>query len=361
MAAWELVSEREVLQALRGVVDPELGVDVVSLGMIKEVRVDEVGNVSFTLELTTPACPLREELTKMAREAVSKIPGVKGVNIKVSAKVKSSIPSKGTSMPGVKNVFAVASGKGGVGKSTVAVNIALALAGMGASVGLLDADIYGPTIPKMLEVLRSPRPAGEDKIVPAESHLGVKVMSLGLLVPEEAPVIWRGPLVSKAVSQMLSDVEWGELDYLVVDLPPGTGDASLTLAQTIPLTGVVIVTTPQDAALRIAVKALNMFRKLNVKIIGIVENMSYFVCPNCGKRTDIFGHGGAAEACQRLEVTFLGEIPLTPEIRVHGDSGKPVVLAEPNSPAAKAFKEIASKIAGRISVLAARKDEEKQS
>jgi len=293
------------------------------------------------------------------RDAVSSVPGVKKVEMKVTARVQSSLKeTELETISGIKNVIAVASGKGGVGKSTVAVNLALALAKMNSKVGLLDADIYGPTIPKMLQVLNPAQPLSESLLSPSLSFLGVKVMSLGLMLPEDTPVIWRGPLVSKAIQQMLSEVDWGELDYLVVDLPPGTGDAPLTLAQTIPLTGVVIVTTPQDAALRIAIKALNMFRKLNVEILGIVENMSYFVCPHCGKRTDIFGHGGALKACKKLGVPFLGEIPLSVDIREHGDDGKPVVLVAPDSPSSRAFLEFAKKVAGRVSVVAAKKKEE---
>ncbi len=347
-----VVSEREVLEALRGVVDPRLGRDVVSLRLVRDLSVSEDGVVSLVLDFKSPSYPGKDELLEKVKDALSKVPGVKGVEVKVaSQRPRLPAPFMRKPIKGVRNVFAVASGKGGVGKSTVAVNLTLALARMGNSVGLLDADIYGPTIPKMLEVLEQPTAIGEDRIRPAESYLGVKVMSLGLMVPEETPVIWRGPLVAKAISQMLSDVEWGELEYLVVDLPPGTGDASLTLAQTIPLTGVVIVTTPQDAALRIAVKALNMFRKMSVSVLGVIENMSYFICPHCGKRTDIFGHGGAVEACKRLGVDFLGEIPLTPEIRAYGDSGKPVVFAKPDSLSAKAFMEIASKIVEKIRVL----------
>ncbi len=351
-----LVSQEDVLRVLRRVVDPELRVDVVSLGMIKDLRVED-GRVSFTFELTTPACPLREDLVRAVREAVESIPGVNGVDVRVSARVRQWAPPGKAPIPGVRNVFAIASGKGGVGKTTVAVNLAMALARMGAGVGILDADIYGPTVPRMVRVVRRPETRPDNKIVPAETELGVKVMSFGFMVPEDAPVIWRGPLVGKAVTEMLGSVVWGELDYLVVDLPPGTGDAALSLAQTIPLTGVVIVTTPQDAALKIAVKALNMFRSLKVEVLGVVENMSYFVCPNCGERVDIFGHGGARAACERLGVDFLGEVPLIPEIRKYGDFGRPIVMAEPDSHASRAFMEIASRIAGKISVLTMRKGE----
>ncbi len=345
------------MRVLRQVIDPELKVDVVSLGMIKDLRVED-GRVSFTFELTTPACPLREDFVRSVKEAVESIPGVNGVDVKVSAKVRQWAPPGKAPIPGVRNVFAVASGKGGVGKTTIAVNLAMALAKMGARVGILDADIYGPTVPRMVKTVSSPETREGNKLVPAEAELGVKVMSFGFMVPEDAPVIWRGPLVGKAVTEMLGSVLWGELDYLVVDLPPGTGDAALSLAQTIPLTGVVIVTTPQDAALNIAIKALNMFRSLKVEVLGVVENMSYFLCPNCGERVDVFGHGGAREACKRIGVEFLGEIPLIPEIRKYGDMGRPIVVAEPESPASRAFMEIGSRIAGKISVLTMRGGED---
>ncbi|PUA31879.1 MAG: chromosome partitioning protein [Candidatus Terraquivivens tikiterensis] len=342
-------TKEEVVQALKKVIDPELGIDIVSLGMVKEVDTKN-GSVEVTLELTTPACPFRAQLKDHAEKVLKALPGVSSVKVSVVARV---LPSRAGEkiLPGVKNIIAIASGKGGVGKSTVAVNVGLALAELGSSVGILDADIYGPTVPRILNVKVGLANAG-DKIAPAISYNGVKVMSIGFLLQEDEPVIWRGPLVANAIRQFLTDVEWGDLDYLIVDLPPGTGDASLTLAQSIPLTGVVIVSTPQDAALRIATKALNMFRKLNVEIIGIVENMSYFVCPNCGHVFEIFGRGGVKAACERLGTRFLGEIPLSPDIRANGDLGKPVVIAAPRSESAEAFRKVAYEIAGSVSVIA---------
>ena len=349
-----MVSEAEILSALKRVVHPRMNRDVVSLEMIKDLKVDYEGNVTLTLKIPTDS--MRGELERAVKEAVLSVPGVK--EVKLNVETRSTRPPKPEKMlKGVRNIIAVASGKGGVGKSTFAVNLATSLASLGGKVGLLDADVYGPTIPRMLGVLKYPESIGEDRISPGVSHLGIKVMSLGLFLPDEQPVIWRGPLVSRAIQQFLTQVDWGELDYLVVDLPPGTGDASLTIAQTIPLTGIVIITTPQDAALKIAVKALNMFRKLGVEIIGVVENMSYFICPNCGHKTYIFGHGAVEKACKRLEVPFLGEIPLAPEIRERSDTGIPLIVDSPDSELSLMMKEIARRVAERVSLIARRKEE----
>jgi len=349
-----VVSEAEILSALKRVVHPKVNRDVVSLGMIKDLKVDHEGNVTLTLKIPTDS--MRGELERAVKEAVLSVPGVKEVKLNVETR-PTRLPKQEKMLKGVKNIIAVASGKGGVGKSTFAVNLATSLASLGGKVGLLDADVYGPTIPRMLGVLKYPESIGEDRISPGVSHLGIKVMSLGLFLPDEQPVIWRGPLVSRAIQQFLTQVDWGELDYLVVDLPPGTGDASLTIAQTIPLTGIVIITTPQDAALKIAVKALNMFRKLGVEIIGVVENMSYFICPNCGHKTYIFGHGAVEKACKRLEVPFLGEIPLAPEIRERSDTGIPLIVDSPDSELSLIMKEIAKRVAERVSLIARRKGE----
>lgn len=346
------VTPEAVLNALRAVHDPDLRKDIVSLGMIKDLKVENGADgavVSFTFELTTPACPVRNQLENMARAAVQSVPGVKRVDLKMAASVRASArQSPDSVVPGVKNIVAVGSGKGGVGKSTVAANLAVALGQRNAKVGLLDADIYGPTIPAMMGTRSKPRYTGE-KLIPLEAF-GIKMMSLGLLTDADTPVIWRGPLVGGAVRQMLSDVEWGELDYLVIDLPPGTGDAPLTLIQTVPLTGAIIVTTPQDVALNIATKALAMFRHLHVHILGIVENMSYYVCPECGHKAYIFGHGGASSAAERLKVPFLGEIPLAEEIRKTGDAGIPLVVEQPDSPQALAFGHVAEQLAAQISI-----------
>jgi ATP-binding protein involved in chromosome partitioning len=319
--------------------------------MIEEMRVDG-DRVSFTLNLTTPACPLRAEMEHSVKSAAESVKGVKRVEMKVSAHVSTTRTSGDSTgaLKGVKNIIAVASGKGGVGKSTVAVNLALALSLCGAKVGLLDADIYGPTIPMMMGVKDKPQ-VREEIIIPPVAY-GVKVISLGFFYKDETPLVWRGPMVAGAVKQLLTQVEWGDLDYLVIDLPPGTGDASLTLAQTVPLGGVVIVTTPQEAALNIATKALAMFRKLNVPILGILENMSYFLCPHCGEKTYIFSEGGGRKAASQLDVQFLGEIPLYPKIREQSDLGKPVVVSDPGSPESAAFNDVAYRVAGMLSIVA---------
>jgi ATP-binding protein involved in chromosome partitioning len=340
----------DVLRALSQVKDPELGRDLVSLHMVEGVKVDG-DRVEFTLNLTTPACPLRARLEEAARGAVAGIPGVGRVEMKTAANVTATRDFQGAEvLKGVKNVVAVASGKGGVGKSTVAVNLAVALASSGAKVGILDADVYGPNVPLMMGV-RAPAEVRGDRVVPPVAH-GVKVASLGFFYDEATPVIWRGPLVAGAVRQLLTQVDWGELDYLVCDLPPGTGDSSLTLAQTVPIGGVVVVTTPQVAALNIAARALAMFRRLDVPILGVVENMSYFVCPHCGEKTAIFSSGGGRKIAADRGVEFLGEIPLGVAVREQSDIGDPVVAAFPDSPEAARYKELAYKVAGLLSIVA---------
>ncbi len=345
-----VVSSEQVLDALRGVKDPELQRDVVSLGMIEDLKVNG-GSVSLTLNLTTPACPLRAAMEAQVKGAILAIQGVQEVKMKTSAHIPATrMAEQGELMKGVKNIIAVASGKGGVGKTTVAVNLAVSLASAGARVGLLDADIYGPTVPVMMGVRERPGAVG-NMMVPPAAH-GVKVISRGFFYTDDTRLVWRGPMVAGAVKQLLTQVEWGDLDYLIVDLPPGTGDASLTLAQTVPLGGVVIVTTPQEASLNIATKALAMFRKLNIPILGIVENMSYFTCPHCGEKTYIFSEGGGKRAAKALDAQFLGEIPIFPLIREQSDVGEPVSAASPNSPESVSFKDIAFRVAGMVSIVA---------
>jgi len=344
-----MLTEEAVLNALRKVQDPELHRDLVSLGMVKTITV-EGGAVAVTVELTTPACPLKAQVEQETSAAIQALPGVTAVTVTLTASVRKPPPGR-QPLPGVKHILAIGSGKGGVGKSTVTANLAVALAEAGAAVGLLDADIYGPSIPIMMGVHRQPEVVAK-RMQPPVNH-GVKLMSLGFLLPDHsAPVVWRGPMVAQAVKQMLMEVDWGELDYLLVDLPPGTGDAALTLAQAIPLTGAVVVMTPQEVAIQIATKTLNMFRTLKVPILGIIENMSYLLCPHCGRPVELFGHGGGRKASQRLEVPFLGEIPLDLVLRQGADVGRPVLIEAPTSPVADVFRQVAGNLAGRISVEA---------
>lgn len=345
--------EQAVLDALRTVQDPDLHKDIVALHFVKNLRVED-GKASFVLELTTPACPVKQEMERWAREAVLKVPGIREVEIRMSSAVPAGARDADLeALAGVRNMVAVGSGKGGVGKSTVTVNLAVALAQSGAKVGLLDADIWGPNIPLMMGIDGQPR-ARNNRIQPL-SNYGVSVMSMGFLTTPDTPIIWRGPMLHNVVQQFLRQVEWGELDYLFVDLPPGTGDVQLTLTQTVPLTGAVVVSTPQDVALQDARKAIMMFRQVNVDVLGIVENMSYFQCPKCGARTDIFDHGGCEVTAARFDVTFLGEVPLDTSVRVGGDLGKPIVIADPASPVAQAFMHIAQRTAAQISVANRRK------
>ena len=343
-----MATTEQVMQALRQVIDPELGRDIVSLGMVRDVRV-EGDRVSLTVVLTTPACPLTERIEAEVRAALQALPGVREVDLRMSAQVPAHARLQGIEGLAFKNILAVGSGKGGVGKSTVAVNLAVALAGMGAVVGLMDADVYGPNVPEMMGVRRIPAPR-DNKIIPAVAY-GVRVMSMGFLLPPDQPVIWRGPMLHSAVRQFLTDVDWGMLDYLVVDLPPGTGDVAISMAQLVPLTGAVVVTTPQAVSLSDVGRAVEMFRRLEVPVLGVVENMSGFVCPHCGRETAIFGEDGGRQLAERMGVPFLGRIPLDPRVREGGDAGRPLVIAHPDSPAAQAMRDIARQIAARISVL----------
>jgi ATP-binding protein involved in chromosome partitioning len=342
------ITEEAVLAALSKVQEPELHKDLVTLNMVRDIRITD-DKVSFTLMLTTPACPLRNRIESEARQAVAAIPGVGQVEIKMDANVPSDGRARGLLSLPIRNAVAIASGKGGVGKSTVAVNVAVELARSGARVGLLDADIYGPNVPTMMGVDRLPPVTGE-KLIPAEAY-GVKLMSIGFLVKPNQPLIWRGPMLHSAIRQFLTDVEWGELDYLIVDLPPGTGDAALSLAQSLPLSGGVIVTLPQQVSLEDARRGLEMFRQLDVPIFGVVENMSYLELPD-GSRMDIFGAGGGEKLAREAGVPFIGAIPMDPAVREGGDQGRPVVIANPDSPVARALAEIARNIAARISVAA---------
>ncbi|MEM9904066.1 MAG: Mrp/NBP35 family ATP-binding protein [Cyanobacteria bacterium P01_D01_bin.44] len=345
-----------ILDVLRPVEDPELRKSLVELNMIRNVTV-EAGNVSFTLVLTTPACPLREFIVEDCEKAVRTLPGVESVEVEVTAETpqQKSLPDR-QGIGGVKNIVAVSSGKGGVGKSTVAINLAVALAKAGASVGLIDADIYGPNAPTMMglsqaNVVVQDGQQGEE-LEPAFNH-GVKMVSMGFLIDPDQPVIWRGPMLNGIIRQFLYQVQWGDLDYLVVDLPPGTGDAQLTLAQAVPMAGVVIVTTPQDVALSDARRGLKMFEQLQVNVLGIVENMSYFIPPDLPDRQyDIFGSGGGEKASKELKVPLLGCIPLEMPVRVGGDSGVPIVVGQPDSASAQALTNIAQQVAARVSVAA---------
>ena len=363
----EPVLKERVLDALKHVKGPNLSGDIVSLGLVSEVVI-RGGKVYFAISVDPTRASELEVLREAAENVVKELPGVDSVTVTLTADRNSGAAPAGDNstgqrpalappvargaaqaarhrtgaIPGVRHIIAVASGKGGVGKSTTAVNLALGLQARGLKVGVLDADIYGPSMPRLLGIKGKPQQLAGDKLAPMEAY-GLRVMSMGFLVEEETPMIWRGPMVMSALSQMLKDVAWGELDVLVVDMPPGTGDAQLTMAQQVPLAGAVIVSTPQDLALIDARKGLNMFRKVDVPVLGIVENMSTFICPHCGGRSDIFAHGGAKSEAERLGVSFLGEVPLTLAIRETSDAGKPVVVSEPDSPAAEAYRDIAAK------------------
>jgi ATP-binding protein involved in chromosome partitioning len=343
------LNEENILQSLKKVKDPDLHRDIVTLGFIKNLTI--TGNdIIFDLQLTTPACPVRDQFVVDCEKAIrSTIEGVGKIDIKMTASVQRNTHAKKEDiLPGVKNTIAVASGKGGVGKSTVAVNLAVALAMDGAKVGLVDADVYGPSIPLMFGISEQPKVLN-NKLQPLEKY-GVKVMSIGFLVNPMEAVIWRGPMASGAVKQFMSDVNWGDLDYLIFDLPPGTGDIQLTLVQTIPLTGAIIVTTPQDVALADARKGLVMFQKVNVPVLGIVENMSYFICSHCGQRENIFDCGGGKRTAEELNVPFLGEIPIDTKVRIGGDKGDPIVHGESDSQQGKMMQGIARQLAAQISI-----------
>jgi ATP-binding protein involved in chromosome partitioning len=355
-----MVGVDQVLSKLATVIDPDLKKDIVSMGMIKDLELNE-GNLKFTLELTTPACPFNDEIEQDVRRAIAELDGIKNSDIKVTAKVmEGRALDADQAMATVKNIIGVASGKGGVGKSTVSLNLALALAESGAKVGLLDADIYGPSIPLMLGMQKAFMEVDNNKLQPAEIN-GIKVVSFGFFAEQEhQAAIYRGPIISGILKQFLVDTNWSDLDYLIVDLPPGTGDIPLTLAQTIPITGILVVTTPQDVASNVASKAIGMFTKLNVPLIGVIENMSYFICPKCSDKHYIFGEGGARRISEKFNMQFLGEIPLHSGIMEGSDKGKPVIITSPDSPSANAIRSAAKNVAAQCSILAAKLKEEMQ-
>lgn len=353
-----MVGVDTILEKLTMVVDPDLKKDIVSMGMIKDLELNE-GNLKFTLELTTPACPFNDQIEQDVRRVIGELDGIKKFDLNVTAKVmEGRALDADEAMASVKNIIGVASGKGGVGKSTVSLNLALSLAQSGAKVGLLDADIYGPSIPLMLGMQKAFMEVDNNKLQPAESN-GIKVVSFGFFAEQaHQAAIYRGPIISGILKQFLVDTNWSNLDYLIVDLPPGTGDIPLTLAQTIPITGILVVTTPQDVASNVATKAIGMFNKLNVPIIGVIENMSYFICPKCSEKHYIFGEGGARRISETFNIPFIGEIPLNSGIMEGSDKGKPVMITNPTSPSAEAIRISAKNVAAQCSILAAKlKDE----
>ena len=345
------VTEEQVRAVLQRVKFPGFSRDIVSFGLVKSISVGTNNNVTVALQVTTrdPAVPT--QIQRDAEAALAALAGIGRVNVQITAQqpaqpspmaAAGGLPQP-TPITDVKRIIAVGSGKGGVGKTTVAVNLACALSQLGHAVGLMDADIYGPSVPKMLGAVERPNAADNDKLDPVD-RFGLKLMSMALLMDPDAAVVWRGPMIMKAIQEFSYAVNWGALDVLLVDLPPGTGDAQISLAQTLPLDGAIIVTTPQDVALEVARRGITMFEKVNVKILGIIENMSYYVCPHCGQRDDVFGHGGAKREAERLEVPFLGELPLNTEIRAAGDRGEPIVVAAPDSAAARAFRQCAEAV-----------------
>ncbi|HTV03422.1 MAG TPA: Mrp/NBP35 family ATP-binding protein, partial [Luteitalea sp.] len=329
-------SVSQVLDALRVVQDPDLRRDIVALDFVKQVQISPEGQVSFAIELTTPACPVKDQLKAQAEAAVAGLPGVTGVAIEMTSSVRSSgtVSGQRQPLPGVKNIVAVGAGKGGVGKTTMAVNLALALAGKGSRVGLLDADIYGPNVPIMLGVQAPLEADARQRIIPVQKH-GLATVSMGFLAGDGDPVIWRGPMLHGVLKQFLQDVAWPELDYLIVDMPPGTGDVALSLSQHTAVTGAVVVTTPQTVSVADSRRAIQMYRKLNIPVLGLVENMSYFTCPSCSHETDLFGRGGGEALAGQLEVPFLGAVPIAEPVRAGGDVGVPIVLGAPQHPVAR--------------------------
>jgi ATP-binding protein involved in chromosome partitioning len=349
-----MVSETSVLDALRAVRDPDLHKDIVALKFVKDLKIDG-GRVSFTIELTTPACPVKDQMRDQARAIVGQLPGVSSVDVQMTAQVRSAVGSDLNKLPvpGVRNVIAVGAGKGGVGKTTVAVNLAIALSQAGGRVAMIDGDIYGPNVPIMLGIQTQLTTDGK-KIVPAE-QFGIQLVSMAFLTQDDSAVIWRGPMLHGVIQQFFREVAWNNVDYLIVDLPPGTGDVALSLSQSVPVAGAVVVTTPQTVSLADTRRAVRMYQKLNVPPLGLIENMSHFVCPTCRTESDIFGKGGGEALASEMSVPFLGRIPIYEPIRVGGDTGVPIVVGEPKSPAAQAFRTAAEQLAAQVSIASYKK------
>jgi ATP-binding protein involved in chromosome partitioning len=343
------VTETAVLEALKAVHDPDLHRDIVSLKFIKNLRI-EGGRVAFSIELTTPACPVKDQMREQARAAVLAVPGVTAVDIEMTAQVRSTVGADlgKAPVPGVKNIIAVGAGKGGVGKTTVAVNLAIALSQCGSRVAMIDGDIYGPNVPIMLGIQTQLTTDGQ-KIVPAE-QFGIQLVSMAFLTGDDSPVIWRGPMLHGVIQQFFREVRWDNIDYLIVDMPPGTGDVALSLSQTVPVSGAVVVTTPQTVSVADTRRAIRMYQKLNIPALGLIENMSHFVCPGCHMESDIFGKGGGEALAQELSVPFLGRIPIYQPIRIGGDTGVPITVGEPQSSAARAFRATAERLAAQLSI-----------
>jgi ATP-binding protein involved in chromosome partitioning len=351
------LSKETVLNALRTVMDPDLHQDLVTLNMIQDLVVGQDGTVSLRVLLTTPACPMKDKIRGDVERAVQAVPGVKQLSIKMDAQVRKGSVAGVNSIPGVSNIIAVSSGKGGVGKSTVAVNLAVSLALEGARVGLMDADVYGPNVPTMMGVTEEPKvvndPVRGEIFLPPSSH-GVKVMSMGFLIPGDQPLVWRGPMLHNVVQQFCHKVNWGELDYLIVDMPPGTGDVQLSLAQLVPVTGAVMVSTPQEVSMQDVRKAFHMFEKVRIPVMGVVENMSWFTCDGCDKRHSLFGTEGGKILARKFNTHLLAQLPIVPAVREGGDQGTPIVVSSPEAPIAQSFRELARAVAQQTSILASR-------